>query len=679
MNASSPPNNLEELLAKLASDDLSADGWERLAAILENDPAARLLYRKYMTVDALLRWENSPPIFANVKEDASEPANVAPPIVVAAAATPSPLFSSFVGGVVFSYLIAAVLVGLGLVIAAATGISELPRIAHKTQTEHTQLSADDDSTARAVVVGRLTGMVDCVWEGSGVGVQGSEEDTAQRLAAAATPREAPESGQLSVVSAEQTNLPSPGHRPEGLVGGRGAGGEGGLRLHSPIHLSDRLALRSGLLEITYNTGAKVILQGPVTYKVDSSTGGYLAVGKLTARLEKKVEAQNLPSPAGTDLKGWSGRGAGGEGGSPRDTDGDHNQPQSALTLALSRKQARGLDSSLASPLFTITTPTAIVTDLGTEFGVEVSPKGLTQLHVLQGVVDATAVDSRGEKQRHDRVTEGHAVQIKPKSMQFEVVTFAPQAFTRKLQSETDKSAERGYINAVLADRPLAYWPLNEPAGCRRFRDRSGNGFHGYALQPVESVRPSPLSGDAHAVLLRGNSFLDIGQHNEFGLKRDFTVEAWVCIGDMPPPCGGKIISIDDTDPNIPAGWGLAAIRNGAPNAPASTVTISLSFYAAADYRIDFPAAVAPADVWLHLAVAVDHDYSAHFYLNGKHWKTIVGNKPPKGDVVGGMIGARCYCPTTDRWQGRLAHVAVYSRVLSEPQIQRHFDQRKNTQ
>ena len=41
------------------------------------------------------------------------------------------------------------------------------------------------------------------------------------------------------------------------------------------------------MEITYDTGAKVILQGPVTYEVESKDGGFLSLGKLTARLEKK--------------------------------------------------------------------------------------------------------------------------------------------------------------------------------------------------------------------------------------------------------------------------------------------------------------------------------------------------------------------------------------------------------
>ena len=38
------------------------------------------------------------------------------------------------------------------------------------------------------------------------------------------------------------------------------------------------------MEITYDTGAKVILQGPVTYEVESMTAGILSLGKLTARV-----------------------------------------------------------------------------------------------------------------------------------------------------------------------------------------------------------------------------------------------------------------------------------------------------------------------------------------------------------------------------------------------------------
>ena len=39
------------------------------------------------------------------------------------------------------------------------------------------------------------------------------------------------------------------------------------------------------MEITYDTGAKVVLQGPVTYQAESN-GGYLSLGRVTGKLEK---------------------------------------------------------------------------------------------------------------------------------------------------------------------------------------------------------------------------------------------------------------------------------------------------------------------------------------------------------------------------------------------------------
>ena len=54
-----------------------------------------------------------------------------------------------------------------------------------------------------------------------------------------------------------------------------------------VPLGRKYALASGFLEITYNTGTKVILQGPCMYDVESSRGGFLSLGKLTARVEKK--------------------------------------------------------------------------------------------------------------------------------------------------------------------------------------------------------------------------------------------------------------------------------------------------------------------------------------------------------------------------------------------------------
>lgn len=224
-----------------------------------------------------------------------------------------------------AYLIATLVTALGLLFSAYTNIAPPGPIAgpaiHDKQLPH-PLTRDPEP----LIVGRITGMVDCVWEGTESRVQGSG------------------------TGGQHSDLPSPGRRPEELVSGRGAGGERGLYLHSAIHLNDRFALRSGLMEITYNTGAKVILQGAATYEVESENGGFMPVGKLTGKVTTEA--------------------------------------------------GRGL---------AIRTLTATVTDLGTEFGVETSRQSGTRVCVLQGQVSVRP--SAGGSTREVLLKKGQSTQI----------------------------------------------------------------------------------------------------------------------------------------------------------------------------------------------------------------------------------------------------------------------------
>ncbi len=173
-----------------------------------------------------------------------------------------------------------------------------------------------------------------------------------------------------------------------------------------VPLGRKYALSSGLMEISYDTGAKVILQGPAVYEVESRDGGFLSVGKLTARLEKRGPEVRGQGTEDANLSSPNGRWAGGKGSSRQDADSDHNESQSALTLALSQGE-RGLNnkpqspianpsiSPVSSPLFTIHTPAATVTDLGTEFGVEVRPDHQENVVVLQGKVSVATRNANG--------------------------------------------------------------------------------------------------------------------------------------------------------------------------------------------------------------------------------------------------------------------------------------------
>ena len=140
----------------------------------------------------------------------------------------SPLFTlhSPVGSFLFSYTMAAVILGLALLAGWTWKISRDQQVVQDARRQVPESVAPEMQ-----FVGRITGAVDCRWT-----------DPATK----AFDRDA-------------------------------------------VPLGRKYVLAAGFMEITYDSGAKVILQGPATYEVESASGGFLSLGKLTARVEGRAE------------------------------------------------------------------------------------------------------------------------------------------------------------------------------------------------------------------------------------------------------------------------------------------------------------------------------------------------------------------------------------------------------
>ena len=151
-------------------------------------------------------------------------------------------------------------------------------------------------------------------------------------------------------------------RVTGMKGCRWADPQTAVYLGSSVPLGRKFALSAGLLEVTYHSGAKVILEGPCTYKADSDAGGYLELGKLTARVEKRGLAASAASA----------------------------KPQ------VENPESPASFIPHPSSLFAVRTPTAIVIDLGTEFGVQVGDEGNTTSRVFVGTVKVRTASERKE-------------------------------------------------------------------------------------------------------------------------------------------------------------------------------------------------------------------------------------------------------------------------------------------
>jgi hypothetical protein len=319
-----------ELVGSYLDGQLTPDELARLNEQLRNDDARRETFVRYCLQGKLL----AEALLAGIPLPTDElptktPSPLAPPALGSLGAAMHGIVSYFSSGWPVAYLVAAVILGLGLLIGAFVHVSTPIQVARQAPPLPSSSS----------FVGRITGMVDCQWETEGLGIRdwGLE-------------------GQRSKVQGSkriQSLIPNP---------------------QSLVSLGDTFALSSGLMEITYDTGAKVILQGPAMYEVESATGGYLSVGKLTARVEKKVDS-------GEWIVDSAKRQA--------------SNPQSLIP-----------NPSLSTthyPLFTIKTPIATVTDLGTEFGVEVSTEGNTTSHVFRGSVELQTASANGKSQSITRV------------------------------------------------------------------------------------------------------------------------------------------------------------------------------------------------------------------------------------------------------------------------------------
>jgi hypothetical protein len=359
MNAPLPAS--EEFLALLdaaCDGNLAESQLDQLTTLLDSDPAIRKTFINHVRLRTNIRFLHRAERACDLGLARIE---AMPPATVLDDSDSFPLVSAplprchvpqaaacgfFASGWPVAYLVATVALAVGLAIGALVHVSDTADVVRHSA-PLPRLRAD-----RHTVVGQITAMVDCAW---------SDPNT------------------MAIVGAY-------------------------------VPLGRKYALASGLLEITYDTGAKVILQAPVTYEVESPTGGYLAVGKLTARLDSHSEISNLKSQI--------------------------RNPQSPDLCPLT------------SDLFAIRTPTATITDLGTEFGVTVDRDGNNEVEVLQGEVRLQWPAAGSGSPREMHLGAGRSVRVDAKK---KTVTDRVATPTRFVRSLTQKASQVISVNFTHGD------------------------------------------------------------------------------------------------------------------------------------------------------------------------------------------------------------------------------------
>ncbi|MEX0611784.1 MAG: hypothetical protein WD738_07895 [Pirellulales bacterium] len=161
-------------------------------------------------------------------------------------------------------------------------------------------------------------------------------------------------------------------RITGLINCEWAGDDPGLKFGDQLSPGQRLRLSRGLLQVTFETGAKVVVEGPADFVATAPTEALLSHGKIAAAVPRF---------------------------------------------------ARG---------YTIFTPTAEVVDLGTEFGVDVDDAHNTEVHVFDGDVVARPRGEGAAKSELIHARQDEAVQFDSKTPAARRISADRQKFVRRL-------------------------------------------------------------------------------------------------------------------------------------------------------------------------------------------------------------------------------------------------------
>jgi hypothetical protein len=136
---------------------------------------------------------------------------------------------------------------------------------------------------------------------------------------------------------------------------------------SRVTPGDELRFDFGEVELVFDHGVEVVIRGPAHFEIRAPDRAYSSLGRIAARVGKD-----------------------GEG-------------------------------------FTIETPVAKVVDLGTEFAIEVSHTGLTDVAVFDGLVDLSVNSERPSKPAR-RLTQGEALRIDPNGRLDRLMTIPSDRF-----------------------------------------------------------------------------------------------------------------------------------------------------------------------------------------------------------------------------------------------------------
>ena len=196
---------------------------------------------------------------------------------------------------------------------------------------------------------------------------------------------------------------------------------------------------------------------------------------------------------------------------------------------------------------------------------------------------------------------------------------------------------------------FAYWALEETDAAAAAADSGPSGLAGTLLPGVNpDVDGAPGFGSGAEFDGTVNGSIDLGANSPLGeLLSDFSIVAWI----FPTALTGKNRIIGSLQPN---GWGFGPRNNN---------QLEVTTFDVKDYRASVDLL---QEEWTHVAVVLDANADATFYVNGIMISTDPAGGPARLSFDNFYIGRAA--SSAEYFTGRLDEVAVFDGSLTEDDI-----------
>jgi hypothetical protein len=237
------------------------------------------------------------------------------------------------------------------------------------------------------------------------------------------------------------------------------------------------------------------------------------------------------------------------------------------------------------------------------------------------------------------------------------------------------TVDDAHRQAVLADRPVAFWPLDEPAGATQHDDLQRGGHHATPQGAVTAGHPGPFTHEADTAVDLQSAYFTCPSLSSFGadFPQGFTFAAW--LRTTTSATGGLISGFN------PGGTTALLVElnrdlNATPTP--GRLRCFLRDDAGRTLRADTSVAGLLLDgAWHHVAVTYDPAATAvGFWVDGQPLTTSYGVRQTPQQTsaltVPLTLGAfRTSSAFISPLTGRLSHASLFGRALAAEAIAAH--------